>query len=1493
MEADSLDIKISAEANKANASIEKLIKKFDRLSASLSGVNSRGLSTLASGVNNISNAVNNFSSNVRTSDFTKIAKGLNKLATVQPGNMQAVGNALRPLASGINTLSSANFDSRNINNLINSLTRLSNANVSGIANLDFTSLGNSIKSLANTLSGADKVQQNTISMTNAIAKLASAGTNAGNAAAALPNLSKELKNFMQTMSGSFNIEQGTISMTQALAQLASAGKKAEATAKSLDLFGNELLKFFQTMSKAPSVSTSTIQMTQALAQLASAGRRARGAVDALGNVFSSTRERTKSLNININILSKSLDALKKSFRGTASGVKTFSRGILSAVGTLAGVYGSFEGIKKAIDISSDLTEVQNVIDVSFGNYKDKIEDFSKVSITDFGMSELTAKQMAGRFQSMGLAMGFAQGQMADMSVELTKLAADMSSFYNVEQEEMATSLQSIFTGETEPLRRYGIDLTQATLQEWALKRGIDANIQSMSQMEKTMLRYQYVMANTAAAQGDFARTSGTWANQVRVLKQSFEVLGSTVGGVLINILKPFVAALNQLMVKINDFAKVISESLGTIFGWTYEESNKGAVNDFSEGFSDASDNIEEADKNAKKLKRTILGFDQLNILSDNSDLKNTIDGLGDLASTDINTGEWKSGGDSLLKSFNSDLDTLEKLGEEISKRLTKAMNSIDWDSIYEKASSFGTGLASFLNGLITPELFDALGRTIANSLNTALHFLNDFGEEFDWGEFGESLATGLKSFFSNFDWDLSVDTFNTLANGILTTIISALEEMPASEWKKVAEKIAEIIKNIDVGGITFKVGKIANKLANDFYALVSVKETWTNLGKKIAEGINKFLKGMDEVDKDTGLNGWEAMGKSISKTISGFATTITTALKKVKWEKVGEAIFNFISSIEWDQIGIDLGNMVNALVRAIKKLVGKPKKWEEVGEKLAEGINKFFETFDPEELADAANSVVDCLKKGIVGFMKNLKWKDILEDIGTFLGNLELDTVGFLIGSFLLLTGAGEELTSAIFKEMIINPIKKLFAGAFGAGSIGASASQIFSVAVPVGIGIALSINAVKLKERSEEIDKKVNEAFTKGNIADRLSASLQSLTDPYKWFNEVFFPDSLENQIKIQDSIKANKGNKGTGERLEQLDKNVKLNKDEKNWFFGTMTDEEVQKNVQNIQNKIKEFWGEKVELPVEGSLKKAKENTEKWKEELKERWDTLKLAVKNKLETTQENINGWKEKIKNKWNELKLGVKNKLETTKENLDNFKETLVRKWGTFKLGVKNKLETTKNNIEEFFSKISGWWGERKLKVSNKLSTLRSDISTWWSNIKSWWGEKTLKVKVVFDTIKEKIKGAVESVGDFFGGSSKESSGYSSRSYSYEMPQYDTSGLGWYAKGGIFDRKSIIGIAESGREAVLPLENPKSMSMIAESIMNSYNSTNREGMKEEIKDAVIQGMMEAFMATRDSHNNQNNAPVLEYTFKMDSETLYKLVLKGKQKYDRRYNVASEF
>lgn len=612
--------------------------------------------------------------------------------------------------------------------------------------------------------------------------------------------------------------------------------------------------------------------------------------------------------------------LSSGFGGIASKLTKLVIGVNAA-------NGAFNGLKSAMDYSSNLTEVQNVVDVGFGKYKSKIEDLAKTSIQDYGMSELTAKQIAGRFQAMGTAVGFSQKKMSGMSVELTKLSADMASFYNEDQEKVAKSLQSVFTGTTMPLRKYGIDLTQATLQEWAHKQGIDANIKSMSQAEKTMLRYQYVISQTGAAQGDFARTSNTWANQTRMLKQNFQQLGSTIGQIAINAFKPFVKAMNSTLVQLDKFAKSARDALGKIFGWEYEEGGgvtqnyKDDMEDAADGANDTADATKKATKEQKEFNKQLQGFDRLNNLTSSKGKDNDGTGngkgtsVGDLSNIGSGSGgKWKQK-DSIFKKFESDIDTLEKLGKKISTTLSNAMEDIDWKSIYQKAAGFGTGLASFLNGLFAggegARLFSDLGGTIANSLNTALTGLNSFATTFNWDEFGRNLGIGINGFFTTWDAGLTADAFNNMSNGVLTAMTSALNRI---HWDLIAKRIGELIKGIDTKGIGENFGKLVNSMVNALYTLVSNKETWKDLGTKIGDGINGFFKGF-------GKSGWKKLGKTISNTFSGFVTTITTALNTVDWDYVGQCIGDFLSGIDFGKVAIDLAKLALAIGKAIAKAI--------------------------------------------------------------------------------------------------------------------------------------------------------------------------------------------------------------------------------------------------------------------------------------------------------------------------------------------------------------------------------------------------------------------------------------------------------------------------------------------------------------------------------------------------------------------------------------------
>lgn len=321
---------------------------------------------------------------------------------------------------------------------------------------------------------------------------------------------------------------------------------------------------------------------------------------------------------------------------------------------------------------------------------------------------------------------------------------------------------------------------------------------------------------------------------------------------------------------------------------------------------------------AAELNKQLQGFDELNNLDLDS---GSSGGSGGGGSSDSGSVQYvEESVDSALTSFWDSLsDAITngewyKAGTLISEALTEALNSINWNSIFQSASNFGTGLADFLNGLITDDLFSAVGTTIANALKTALIAAFSFGSEFDWTGLGTAIASGINAFVKANPLDLLVSAFNVWANGILTTLISAIDGI---SWKDIAQHIADAIAKLDVGGISWNLGTLANEIANALYTLVSNKETWTNLGTKIGEGITNLFKSMNQVDDKTGLTGWQALGKSITSTISGLVDAIKTALETVEWDEVGQAIADFIAEIDVSQLLWDLGTLAWEIVKAL------------------------------------------------------------------------------------------------------------------------------------------------------------------------------------------------------------------------------------------------------------------------------------------------------------------------------------------------------------------------------------------------------------------------------------------------------------------------------------------------------------------------------------------------------------------------------------------------
>lgn len=924
---DSLELQIQSNAKGAAAGLDNMVSKLQNLASAVASVDTHRMSGIATAERNIADASVGFKGG-RSNEIRSLASALNSFDKVNTGAVYSSANAIEKLAGSMAQISSVNFNAQGIINAAMALNKLGGVKaISGTSNLQ--SVKNDLISFAQGLNSVGTVNfdvTNLVSVISSVSKLG--GKSAITATENLPKISKNLLTFIVSLNQLQSLKFDTTGMTSLVASISKLGGKSSTTAiTTIPLLTKSLMTMMNTLSKAPTVSNNLIQMTNALANLASQGNKVGIASNKISSGF--------------NLMNRSVKSSTGHWRGLASAIGKF-------YATYFLVIRAIRILGKAVNYSSELTEVQNVVDVTFGKMSGKVEEFSKNSIKQLGMSELSVKQYASRFQAMGSAMGIGGNQignanaflnnktngyvglsdsMADVSLNLTKLTADMASFYDVSQKDVAEDLQAIFTGQTRPLREYGIDLTQATLKEWALKNGLDADISSMSQAEKTMLRYQYVLANTTAAQGDFARTSDTWANQIRILKQQFQQLGLVIGKGVIAAFKPFIRGLNSVLGKVISFSETVLNALGQIFGWKFEISAGGItddIDDASSGMDDLSDGagntasgIKDATDAAKKFKSVVLGIDELNLNEPDNDTGSGSGGSGGSGGGGSSAGS-SSGGlttkmeasDGILKAYESNIKTLYQLGSYISGTIADSLNAIDWNSVYEKARNFGSGLADFLNGLITPDLFGAVGKTIANSLNTAIYVALSLGEGINAYGYGESVAEGINQFFKNFDFSSLAETLNVWVDNLELFIKGFADKI---EWKYIFSGIRDFFSNLEIDTVVVAIGAIAWK----FGAFSAIK---TALLTPITTAVSQMsFQSVAILIRDGIKNGLSKLSGSVIPNLAEFlgisagAATVVVAVVaaigiaiKDLWD-TSESFRNSVSDM-WDNIKETISN---------------------------------------------------------------------------------------------------------------------------------------------------------------------------------------------------------------------------------------------------------------------------------------------------------------------------------------------------------------------------------------------------------------------------------------------------------------------------------------------------------------------------------------------------------------------------------------------------------
>ena len=506
--------------------------------------------------------------------------------------------------------------------------------------------------------------------------------------------------------------------------------------------------------------------------------------------------------------------------------------------------------KAAIQAASDLEEVQNVVDVTFGEGARQIESWAKTAQTQFGLTETQAKRFTSTLGAMMKSAGMAGPEIVSMSTDLAGLAADMASFYNLDFDTAFQKIRSGISGETEPLKQLGINMSVANLEAYALTQGITKAFDKMSQSEQTILRYQYLMQATADAQGDFARTSDGYANSVRLLETNLDSLKTKIGTVLLPVVNTVVGALNSL------------------FGALTAEPETTILDEFASIDTDTARKMAEIEATATKAG------DLIAVLSSLSAPKAVQTGLTDFISTladDID------GLDKALATAKKGdyAGTMAEIAEALSTKFDGTSAS-DWQTLLfaigqnlptaaEAAESDGGATAAFLEA--AGAAADALGGDYPALWEDLLTVLGD--------EAGDALAA------------LSEGAAGAEAMAQIVEAANGIDSSSASNWKSILSAMGEVgaLDTSTADGIEALADALSGKSINTSRAqaftqligdLTANAESLSALTGKSAEETKAWLEGLAESAESldpTTAEGWDTLMSALTEGLPGLEDT--------------------------------------------------------------------------------------------------------------------------------------------------------------------------------------------------------------------------------------------------------------------------------------------------------------------------------------------------------------------------------------------------------------------------------------------------------------------------------------------------------------------------------------------------------------------------------------------------------------------------------------------
>lgn len=579
----------------------------------------------------------------------------------------------------------------------------------------------------------------------------------------------------------------------------------------------------------------------------------------------------KAINGVAGLIRKVASSITGMFSNKNTGVNEFGDGLKNITKNLLGFFSVYKMAsfgKETAELGSSLSEVQNVVETIFPHMTEEIEKFAEASLKNFGLSKNSYKDYISTMGAMFASAGFGEEQRYEMSKQLTELAADVASFRNMENNFTQEKMTAVITGQTRAMRQLGVDISIATMKQYAFQKGSKKAYDQMSQQEKIVWRFKKTLEDLKYAQGDFSRTSRGWANSVKQMKEAWANFKATLGQGFINALLPMLNYINQYVLpalqSIADKFRIITAA---IFGDASKLSS-GVSSGLNTLLENKADELEEsADTASKALEKAVLGFDELNILGKN------------------NSEEEESPFSTESEIFGQqDIDTSKY--DEVRKKIEEWINKIK-----DFFNAFKVGFKGMFDD-------NALGR-LKKSFADLFKYIddNDIGNHI-MAKLGQ-VSGSATSFFVNLGAAFNEQLLKYIKDGG-DNLIKA--------WDKVFDNFSLGFKNLE------KLTKNA-KFQKILYNIIKILET---VGRTVATVISTIFKGLTELLKqekvlDLFSRAFEGLAEIVSK-VGGYITAFFENLFKYLNSEAGQtALKPLIDAFTY------LGDKVNILWEQVIK----------------------------------------------------------------------------------------------------------------------------------------------------------------------------------------------------------------------------------------------------------------------------------------------------------------------------------------------------------------------------------------------------------------------------------------------------------------------------------------------------------------------------------------------------------------------------------------------